>query len=64
MSLRSPILRNTSWQFADVVLGLTLETVSRTMTVLKTQALIALHGPAEVELLNIGRLRALAGTEQ
>ncbi len=41
-------------------LGLTIETVSRTFTRLKTERLIALDGAAEVEILNPAGLRALA----
>jgi CRP/FNR family transcriptional regulator len=42
-------------------LGLTIETVSRTMTRLKAEKLIALPTPAEVVLLDRDRLEALAG---
>ncbi|WP_149536237.1 Crp/Fnr family transcriptional regulator [Siccirubricoccus phaeus] len=42
-------------------LGLTIETVSRTMTRLKTEKLIALPSPAEVVLLDRARLESLAG---
>ncbi|MCO6417907.1 helix-turn-helix domain-containing protein [Siccirubricoccus sp. KC 17139] len=42
-------------------LGLTIETVSRTMTRLRTEKLIALPSPAEVVVLDRGRLEALAG---
>jgi CRP/FNR family transcriptional regulator len=41
-------------------LGLTIETVSRTFTRLKTERLIALHGASEVEILDPPALRALA----
>ncbi len=42
-------------------LGLTLETVSRTLTVFKSQGLIDVHG-REVEILDMDRLRATAMT--
>jgi CRP/FNR family transcriptional regulator len=42
-------------------LGLTIETVSRTMTRLKAEKLIALPTPAEVVVLDRERLEALAG---
>jgi len=42
-------------------LGLTIETVSRTMTRLKGDKLIALPSPAEVQVLNRAKLEALAG---
>lgn len=42
-------------------LGLTIETVSRTLSQLKRQGMIALPGPHEVVLLRPAALRALAG---
>jgi len=42
-------------------LGLTIETVSRTMTRLKTDRLIALPSPAEVVVLDRAKLESLAG---
>ncbi len=44
-------------------LGLTIETVSRTLTRLKADRLIELHGPSEVELLDTCQLNAIAGAE-
>ena len=42
-------------------LGLTIETVSRTLTRLKADKLIILPSPAEVQVLNRTKLEALAG---
>ncbi len=44
-------------------LGLTIETVSRTMSQLKKERLIDLHGHSEVHLLNPDRLAELAGAQ-
>jgi CRP/FNR family transcriptional regulator len=40
------------------VLGLTIETVSRQMTALKTAGIIALPGGRVITLIDAGRLRA------
>jgi CRP/FNR family transcriptional regulator len=47
-------------QVADL-LGLTIETVSRQFTRLKSDGVVALPGRRDVEILDRGALQALAG---
>jgi CRP-like cAMP-binding protein len=56
--LKLPMTRS---DIADF-LGLTLETVSRAFSLVKSLGVIGLPSPQEVEIRDVARLKALAGT--